>query len=317
MNPTLATLVAQYAILNGPVYATWQDTGNPGGLPSFNPSEPPFVFAECGPQAFQSIWTGPGLTRAVFNAALWLQEHGTAPVNGAQPVSAACRAAAMAYAQANPTLVPTGPAVGPAGPAAAPVPIGPPTPMPATGHIMPAPLTTETLSEYFVRAASAAGGNADGQAAFIMGGQAVAIAAELQIDSKVPANWPMIVDCWTNWAAYFPAQAAAGAAFDQKIAQQDAGTGSIDITTLSTQDLTYIEAELGYVGYSQFIPHYTNGSVIQQKNASMLFDQANPTVMAGYTPPAALAGAVASFKSSQEAALLAKQAAKGGVGHNG
>jgi hypothetical protein len=112
----LAGLVSQYAVLDGPVYAGKLDSGvpathpdgSPWGLPSFNVYEPAAVFAAAGPEAIWSIFTGPGLLRAAFEAAQRIQQHGPGPVRGDPAVTPAVVAAVRAYIAANPSLVPTG-----------------------------------------------------------------------------------------------------------------------------------------------------------------------------------------------------------------
>jgi len=111
-QPQLMDLAAQYGNINGPQYgpqyAAFSDVGNPKGLPSFNPTEPAYVFWMAGPLAILDLFTGPGLKRAVFNAAQYVLEHGPVVLPAMQPVTEPVIAAVAAYVAANPALVPGG-----------------------------------------------------------------------------------------------------------------------------------------------------------------------------------------------------------------
>jgi hypothetical protein len=312
---TLAELISEFVIENGPAYRNFPDGGY-GAIPDWNVSEPPYVFANAGPQAFQAIWTGPGLQRGVFNAALWLQMHGTTPVSGAPAVRDIIVAAVKAYISSNPANVPTGAASDPVAPPALGTPIGPPYLLPATNHYLPAPLTTDTPEQYFVRVAKIAGGDPSAQGAFFMGGGIGAIANELGLDPAQPTNWPMIIDCFFNWAAYNQSAMAAGAAQDARIAAEDAGVGDVAPSTISEQDLYYLQATLGPMNVVPFLRNYTSGTAVELKNFSMSLDinAANSSLFAqngiqSYSNPK-LEAAASAFKAQQLAAEEKKKAAK-------
>ena len=225
-NPTLASLVAAYAQLTPP--AGTPDVGNPAGLPSFSPGEPAYVFYTAGPKAIPAIFTGPGLQRAVFNAALAVQEHGPVQVSGWPPVCPAVTAAVAAYVAAHPAEVPVG--------------------------------------------------NSD-PGTVIVG------------DATPVGGTPAVLT---------PAQIAAAQAFDAKIAAQDAGKGSVPVSSVTAQDLQYAGAVLGDQ-FGAFLRSYTSDSntTINQTIGAYLVGgpQAAPSnaVPAG---SAKITAAVAAFKAA-------------------
>lgn len=241
----LSVLVARYAAFTTP--AEFSDVGNPRGIPSFNPAEPAYVFLNAGPLAIDAIFTGPGLSRAVFNAALGIQEHGRNVVNLiGQPVSDAVQTAVAQYAAGHPSEVPTG-------------------------------------------------SNDVGQ--------------QIAVPSMAYPNSPSQVSTYTPPTA---AQLAAGAAQDALIAQEDAGKGSVPISSITATDLQYAAYVLGD-SFSGFLRSYTSDSnqTINQTINSYLAggpQAANPN-----SPPAPSAGTatvVASYKAAVDAARAAQQAAR-------